>query len=171
MKIINNKKAQGFNEIYAIVYLVFIVVLMVSIVFLVRTSISLVVDTSSTELSTYYNAILYSEDNIFYYDYDIGRSYHGRIDMARFKSSKLDSMLNFVDVSERTELPSAKLTLINNDTEEGDVIYWNEDWFTRLDIKSGFSGVGSPNKLDKTIPIVINGEHNGLLRIEIVVPR
>lgn len=177
-KLITNKKAQGFNELYAIPYLVFIAVLMVSIVFIVRTSTSYLIDTSQTELSTYYNSILYSKQGVSYYDTEIDRVYPGMIAMNKFESSTLNSALHFIDVKENQELPSAKLTLTNLRTNQTRTIYWNEEWFTRLDIKSGFAGLGSPNKLDKTLPVSIRGgnvdvnrNNNGILRIEIIVPR
>ena len=184
------KKGMGFNEIMAIVYILFLAFATVSLVFLVRHSVRLTVDTSRTEIDSYITYLLYAKNGLSLYDEDLDRVYPGTIDLARFKEGTLESSLNFADVAASKELPAAKLELFDLQTKETRILYWNELWYQRLDVKSGLAGTGSPNKKKKVFPVVIaqrertgssqtvsnfnnqsNYDHAGLLSMEVIVPR
>ncbi len=175
----------GFNEIMAIVYILFLAFATVSLVFLVRHSVRLSVDTSRTEIDSYITYMLYAKNGLSLYDEDLDRVYPGTLDLARFKEGMLASSLNFADTATSKELPAAKLELFDLQTKETRIMYWNELWFKRLDVKSGLAGTGSPNKKKKVFPVVIaqrsrvaltsgnesNYDHAGLLSLEVIVPR
>jgi len=167
-------KGLGFNEIMAFAYILTIVFITISLIFLVRHSVNLFVDTSRTEADTYHNFILYAKEGLSYYDPAIDRVYPGIIDVQRFVPGTLESSLAFQDVHPSKELPAAKIELSDVTTGVQQELYWNEQWFLRLEPKSGLAGTGSPNAVKKSYPVVIkNGtdEHAGILTIEVIVPR
>lgn len=168
------KKAQGFNEVIAIVYIIFLAAVVISLVFLVRHTVSLMVDSSRTEAESYMTYILYSKEGISYYDSIIDRVYPGTVDINKFSSAHLESSLSFHDLKANKEIPAGSFELINLETGKSRKIFWNEVWFLRLDVKSGLLGTGSPNKVSKKFPVIIkeNGnEFPGLLYAEVIVPR
>ncbi len=174
MKLKLGRKGQGFNETIAIVYIIFLAFVTISLVFLLRHTIFLFADTSRTEADTYLNFILYSREGLSYYDPDIDRVYPGVIDRARFVPGTIESGLSFQGVRADKELPAAKFELYNLRTGAVQQLYWNEQWFLRLEPKSGLFGTGSPNQVTKSFPIIIKNdtvEDPGLLAVEVIVPR
>jgi|FLOH01.1.fsa_nt_gi hypothetical protein len=124
-------------------------------------------ETNQTEISVFFNRMIYSENGISYHDTVSGRTFMGIIDIDKLDSSKLEQSIQYP--SDR--LMAAKLTLGTRKP-----VYYHEGWYENFEAlgKSGLRGLGGVDyvKKDFYVTYIENGTFDSaILRIEIVRPR
>ncbi|MBD3259076.1 hypothetical protein GF371_00430 [Candidatus Woesearchaeota archaeon] len=168
-----NKKGFTFNQLFKLLELAFLLIIILSFVFLTRHTVQKSTDTSSAEAYSYLHSMLYSKNGILYHDSDIDRQYPGIIDVSRFNDIYLDSSM-LLNLSENVELPAAKLALLDQSGMVREA-YWHKKWYDRLYPKAGGRGVGSPRQLYQDLYVLKRTAGGRLepayLSIELIVPR
>ncbi|MBW2987061.1 hypothetical protein KY336_00795 [Candidatus Woesearchaeota archaeon] len=167
------KKGFSFNQLFKLIELAFLIIIILSFVFLTRQTVQKSSDTSSAEAYSYLQNILYGKSGILYFDPDIDRQYPEIILYDRFNDFYLDNSIQ-IELPEKVEKPAAKLTLMDN-TGQVKEVYWNKLWFDRLYPKAGGKGRGSPYKLYEDL-YVLKQMPDGkrlpsYLTIEMIVPK
>jgi hypothetical protein len=168
-----NKKGFTFNQVFKLIELAFLLIIIISFVFLTRQTVQRSTDTSSAEAYSYLQNMLYSKNGILYYDAEIDRQFPGIIDLNNFNDIVLDSSMQ-INMSEDVELPAAKLTL----QDQAGVLneaYWHKKWYDRLYPKAGGKGRGSPRQLYEDMYVLKKMPSGELvpayLSIELLVPK
>ncbi|MBW3012848.1 hypothetical protein KY340_01465 [Candidatus Woesearchaeota archaeon] len=168
-----NKKGFTFNQIFKLLELAFLLIIILSFVFLAKQTVQRSTDTSSAEAYSYLQNMLYSKSGILYYDSEIDRQFPGIIDMDNFNDIILDSSMQ-INMSENVELPAAKLTLIDQAGVLNEA-YWHKKWYDRLYPKAGGKGRGSPRQLIQDMYVLKKAQSGELipayLSIELIVPK
>ena len=159
---------------------VYLVIVVLSVVFLVRMLVANNIDSTEAEARIFANRIFYSPNSISYFDPELSRAYPGIIDFAKFNSMQ-NSDVTFLDTSSLSygkdnRLIAAKLSLKNMETREENDVYYNKENYLYWEPRTiqGVSGSGSVNAIDEQRYVLIkSGEKlsGGKLRINIIVRR
>jgi hypothetical protein len=166
----NNKKAQtGHTIVKSLVWFIFLIIVLFSIVLLVRTNITNTIDIKNVEAEVFYygslSALSFKEDLI-------DRSYNGIIDLNKFNNHNLESKIYY---GEENYHMTAKFTLFDKSDNIIKEFIYNQDGFDKYEplTKSTIFGPGSATKVLKEIPIMIKDNdkyYSGLLKSIIIYP-
>jgi len=159
---------------------VYLVIVVLSVVFLVRMLVVSNIDSTEAEARIFANRIFYSPNAVSYVDPELGRAYPGIIDADKFKSME-NSDLTFLDITslsygKENRLIAAKLRLKNFESGEEHNVYYNKENYLYWEPRTihGVSGSGSVNSVDEQRYVTIkSGEKftSGKLIINIIVRR
>jgi hypothetical protein len=168
-----NKKGFTFNQMFKLIELAFLIIIILSFVFLTKQTVQKSSDTSSAEAYSYLQNMLYGKNGILYFDPDIDRQYPDIILDAEFNDVVLDASIQ-LNLPEKVERPTAKLTLMDQNGQVKEA-YWNKLWFDRLYPKAGGKGRGSPYKLYQDLYLLKElpdgSRQPAYLTIEMIVPK
>jgi len=159
-----NKK--GVTIIYFIPKIFFLVIVVLSVVFMVNGFIITEIDSREAEAYILINRILYSPNGIVYYNSQLERAYPGMIDLSRFDKIVLEDSL----YSSHNDWIGAKLNLMKLDKTNIKTIKYNEEVYDSLYLQSGIKG-GPIEKTSQKYVLIKNEEEiiSGILDISVVV--
>jgi hypothetical protein len=167
---INNKKGQtGHTIVKSIVWFIFLIIVLFSIVIFVRTNITNTIDIKNVEAEIFYygslNALSFKEDLI-------ERSYSGIIDLSTFNKDHLEKKIYY---GEENYHMTAKFTLLDKSDKQVQEFIYNQDGFDKYEplTKSTIWGPGSATKVLKELPVMIkevDKSYPGLLKTIIIYP-
>ncbi len=156
----NKKAIISFNVMNFIPKIIFLVVVVLSIVFIVKSFVVTDIDIRSAEAYVLINRIIYSPYGIAYYDKSIDRVYPGIIDLANFNTQRLEKAIVPV------EHIAAKLSLVN----QGKRIFYNEGTYNNLYSMLNVEG-GSKEITNELYVLVKDGDKlkSDILHMSVVV--
>jgi hypothetical protein len=164
------KKAMiSFEMVYWIARVIFLVVVIVSVVFLTRLYITGHTDTQELEKIMIVNHFLYSP-SLLYFDEFTGRAMLGIIDLKKLDNTLLDSSFNF---SEQNKMAAVNITI--NDLQDkmaGKAFYKKDDYDNFLPLVG--EGAGSVSRYDfKAYTLYYSGGkiNPGTINMIVLIPR
>ncbi len=164
----------GLNVIYHIL-VIFYVIAVASFVFLI-VHVDKDIDTFDVEIATILSRILYSDNELWFYDEEIDRLYPGILDFENFESGSMEESLNRVmHYGEENKRAAAEIILKEGEMQY-DPIHYNKEkyreWIPRY--KAGWSkGVGGYQAKNQVFKVLIKkGEEliPGTLEITVIIP-
>ena len=170
----DKRGVSNFEMLMWIPRIIFIIFIMFAIIFLVRTYVATVIDTSAIKANLFSNRIIYSANGISYYDESINRVYPGIIDSKKFSSA--DFLDKAVYYGEKNREIGAKIVLKDLDEGKESVLFYNQLFFKEQKklVDSGLTeGPGGSRGYIKKYNILIikgNSLEKGELAIDIVIP-
>ncbi len=168
-----NKKAQiSHTVLKSILWFFFLIVVLLSIVFLVRGYITVVIDTKDIEADLFYNEVLFTKGGISYYDTIIDRVYPGIIDINKFNDDVFSKSISYGSTN---YFISANLSLISPDGKEIGSFIYNEEWYKKWKplTKRYLPGPGSATKIQKQSYVLVRQKEGiipAILYAEIIYP-
>lgn len=169
--ILKNKKSQTSHTIIKSIYwFVFLIIVLISIVFLVKGYINTKIDIKEIEAELFYQELLFTNNGIIYKDEITGRSYPGIIDIQRFNKDILDNSISY---GKENHILAANITLnYNKDTK---YFIYNEEWHKRWlpRAKSRLPGSGGANIILKQSYVLVKENEKlipGILQAKILYP-
>lgn len=167
----NRKGLISFEMIYWIARVMFLIIVIVSIIFLVRMYIKGHTDTESVEMTMMINHFLYSPDSIMYYDEIAGRPMPGIIDIDKLNELTLDRAFYF---GEKNTMAAAKIELYDIKNSLVKEAMYNKIYYERWIPLAGKSGAGAVAEKDfETLVVYKSGKtfNNGIMRIKVLIPK
>jgi hypothetical protein len=165
-----NKKGQtGHTMVKSIVWFIFLIIVLFSIVYMVRSNITQTIDIRNVEAEVFYHGSLSAlslNDDI------IDRTYMGVIDLNNFNQDYLEKKLNY---GPHNTYMTANFTLFDKDVKMIKTFIYNKDAFNKYEplTRSYIPGTGSATKVEKEVKVMINDNgkvYSGLLNITIIYP-
>lgn len=150
-----NKKAQiSHTVLKSILWFFFLIVVLLSIVFLVRGYITVVIDTKDIEADLFYSEVLFTREGISYYDTIIDRVYSGIIDINKFNNEVFSRSISY---GSENYFISANFSLIDQDGIEIGSFVYNEEWYKKWKplTKRYLPGPGSATKIQKRSYVLV----------------
>jgi hypothetical protein len=169
-----NKKAVLFEIITMIPRIIFLVIVMFSIIFLIRSAIAYNFSTFDAEANLFTIGAVYSISQI---DQDTGMINSGVIDLNEFNSGKLSNILeSSINYGADNKKIAAKLTLKDMKNNVLGYLVYNKDYYNEWEVKArafwnkGPGGVH--DKINKIYVLVNDGTKisGGYLEVYIIVP-
>lgn len=171
------KAALTFESLMWIPRIIFLVIVIFSIMYLIRSFITTTIDTSELQANLFAYRILYSLNSISYADTDIERLYPGVIDLGKFNQQNTDRFLErTIYYGDKNNEIGAKLLLKDLQDNQEFTTYYNEDFFKEQKklVDSGYTeGPGGARGYAKNYNVVIREDdslHQGKLTIDVVIP-
>ena len=168
-----NKKAQiSHTVLKSILWFFFLIVVLLSIVFLVRGYITVVIDTKDIEADLFYSEVLFTKEGISYYDEVIDRAYPGIIDINKFNNEAFSRSISY---GSDNYFISANFSLINQEGKEISSFIYNEEGYKKWKplTKRYMPGPGSATKIQKQSYVLVKqgaGIIPAILYVEIIYP-
>lgn len=165
-----NKKAQeSFSLLQTIPRIIFLIVVLFSIVYLIRTYVVTNLNVQETQSEVFMNRIIYSQNGISFSD-ELGVN-PGIIDPAKITNANLDAMM---DYDEETFI-AGKVQLVDIDGKEVASGVYNEKTYNRWKpiASVGVSGAGGVSIFTKNMYVnyLVEGSLKpGFLKMEVLLP-
>ena len=175
----NKKGNVVFNGLMWIIKIIFLVAVLFSLVFLVRSFIVTELDIFNAETDIFVQRILLSRNGVSYIDEDLDRLYPGIVDMDKFLSPDFEDILNHsIYFGEVNKKIASNITLLDEDGDTIRTVIYNPEYFFRwkemLEAQwlRGPGGVGGKKK---QFQVLIKSADSadlrpGLLIVEVVIP-
>ncbi len=169
----NKRGVSNFEMLMWIPRIIFIVFIMFVIIFLVRTYVATVIDTSAIKANLFSNRVIYSANGISYYDESIKRTYPGIIDPNKFSSA--DFLDKAIYYGAKNREIGAKIVLKDLNEGKESVLFYNQPFFKEQKklVDSGLTeGPGGARGYTKkyNVLIMMDSLDKGELTIDIVIP-
>lgn len=168
-----NKKAQeSFTIVQYIPRMIFLIIVLFSVVFLVRSYILENLDVKNTQAELFINRIYYSPNGISYYDTELKRAIPGIVDPKLITNENLDALMNFNDAN----FIAGKITLFDVQSKAIASAVYNSQTYDRwkpISQQQGFTGAGAVTRFNRTIVVnfIDEGkEKEGMLKFEVLLP-
>ena len=168
-----NKKAQtSHTVIKSITWFFFLIIILLSITFLVKSYIRTVIDTKDIEADLFYQEMLFTNNGITYQDEITSRNYPGIIDIDNFNLDTLNKSINY---GPENYFIAADFNLRYLDGTLIKSFVYNEKWYDRWKplTKKYLPGSGSADIVFKQIYVLVKQEEvifPAILQVEIVYP-
>jgi len=176
MKRMNKKGNLVFNTLMWIFKIFFVVIVLFTLVFLIRSFISTELDIFNAEADIFIQRLFMSRNGISFYDENIGRLYPGVIDKNSFLLSNIEDRLNYsIYYGIENKRIAANITLMDSQGTIRSVIY-NPDYYDRwkMLVKAlWIRGPGGVRPKTKEFNVLIREEGSfkpGILKIEVIIP-
>lgn len=173
----NKKGTTTFEILMWIPRLMFLVVVMFTVMYLIRTYVTTTIDISELQANVFVNRVLYSPTSISYFDSDIGRLYPGIIEFDKFESQITEKSLEkSIYYGEDNKEAGAKFILKDLNENKELTAFYNEDFFKEQKklVDAGYTkGPGGARGYDKKYDVLIfknKALYRGLLTIEVAIP-
>lgn len=171
------KAITTFEMLIWIPRILFIIVIMFAIMALVRSYVTITLDTSEVEANIFANRIVYSKNGISYFDSELDRVYPGIIDVEKFNSQQTEKFLEkTIYYGEKNMEISAKLVLKDINKNREFSAFYNENFFKEQKkmVDAGFTqGPGGAKGFAKKYNVLITEEgslSSGILNIDVIIP-
>jgi len=171
-----NKKGAVFNTLMWFFKIFFLVVVLFTLIFLVRSFIITELDIFNAEADIFIQRLLLTRNGFSYYDEDLDRVYPGIVDLEKFSSVDIDKLLNnSIYYGPENKRIAAGITLRDENDNTIKSIYYNPEyylWWKEMLEARWIKGPGGVSAKTKKIPVWILGDgfNNGFLEIEVIIP-
>lgn len=165
-----NKKAQvSFTILQTIPRLIFLIVVLFSVIFLVRSYVIDNLNVQDVQAEVFINRIIYSENGISYYDEEIKTITPGVINPGLITNENLDKLMDYKDDS----FIAGKVILLDIKNNKIASAVYNEKTYNRWTPQIVPVGMGGINEFKKTIAVTFIDEdkiRQGILKFEVLLP-
>lgn len=131
----NRKGILAYNITMFIVKLIFLMFVLFSVVFIIRSHIKTEFNVFDARADLFFQRIIYGRNVISYIDENTGRSFPGIVDLEKFRNENIDDILQqSLFYGEENRQVGAKLTLTDFDGNIDEEIKYNEEFFTEKEV-------------------------------------
>lgn len=174
----NKRAIISFEMLMWIPRILFLVIVMFSVVILIRSFVVEKVDVTELEANIFANRLLYSQNSISFVDEDTERVYPGIIDLTKFNSKEMESLLlKSIFYGDNNRKVGAKITLKNPEDNKDTSLFYNRAFYdekrTLIDSWGNAKGPGASTSFIKKLDVLILEKsklHNGILTLDIIIP-
>ncbi len=168
-----NKKAQTSHTMFkSISWFIFLIIILLSVVFLVKNYVKMTIDIKDLEAELFYQESIFTNNGITYQDEITGRTYFGIIDIDKFNNRTFTKSISYGPTN---YFMSANYTLKNKDNTLLKSFVYNKEWYEKWKprAKTFWPGPGSATILKKQSSVLVKDKQNtipAILYVEIIYP-
>lgn len=154
---------------------IFLIAVLFAVVILMKTFLVTTIDVRKVESDVLVNRILYSKNGLSYYDKEIGRVYHGIIDLSKFNQFKENRVLDTASINYGKDNPIIAAKIILKQKGKNDLeLFYNKDRYDKWEpraLSTVTGGAGSVKSFIVKKNVLIKDDeklYQGLIEFQIL---
>jgi hypothetical protein len=166
----HRKAQESFSSLIVITWFIFLIIALMSVVFMVRKYVNYSVDSKPIDAEIFAQDLLLAKGGIIHSDNITGRNYPWVIDQDKFTLEIINKTMSY---GSNNYYIAANLSLLDKDGKNIKSVLYNELWYSRWKPRA-FSSFGDAVKLNKKKYVLIKQGDRiapGYILMEIVYPK